>query len=127
MAATGNFVALRSYPVSDPPITAAEAAPTTVANSDHNPGKILRSFEVRVKTLTTTGTPTHVTLRVYAVRDGGEVVVLDDIVVPIALAEPKPSRVYYDAYARALSTRVLSLTAGTDPAVTVLDTQVAEV
>jgi hypothetical protein len=111
-----------------------EAAPTaTVTDFDTtgaDPGRILRSVEVRVDALVTTNSPTHVTLRVYGLRTGDKRFVLGDIVVPIttnAVAEPVPSPIFRDVYVRAIDVKVHAWTAGSTPALssgTVLYTEI---
>lgn len=100
-----------------------EAAPTAtvagLATTGADPARILRSVEVRVDALVTTGSPTHVTLRVYGLRTGDKRFVLGDIVVPIttnAVAEPVPSPIFRDVYVRAIDVKVHAWTAGTAPA-----------
>lgn len=127
--ANGAFKTLRS--AAELTVTAAETAPdATVAAANADPRQIVRSIQVRVKTLATTNSPTAVTLRLYALATGDELVVVDDIVVPItsnAHAEPKVLVTYRDVYARALSVRLQSLTGGSTPQMNTILVQYREV
>lgn len=125
--ANGVFQTLRS--ATGLTVSSAESAPAA-AVADANAQRALRSIQVRVKTLTTTGAPTAVTLRIYALVAGGELVVLDDVVVPMtsnAHAEPKVLLTYRDVYAQALSVRLQSFTAGSTPNMTEITVQYREV
>lgn len=111
-----------------------EAAPTaTVSGFDttgYDPGRILRSVEVRIDALATTNSPTHVTVRIYGLRTGDKRFVLADFVVPItsnAVAEPVPSMIFRDVYVRAIDAKVHAWTAGSTPALTSGSVLVAEV
>ena len=112
-------------------VTSAESAPAaTEAGADANPARTLHSVQIRVKTLGTTNSPTAVTLRLYVFAPGGELVVLDDVVVPLtsnAAAEPKPLVTYRDVYARALSARVQAFAGGSSPEVNSITVQYREV
>ena len=112
-------------------ITSAESAPAAPeAGADANPARTLRSVQIRAKTLGTTNSPTAVTLRLYVFAPGGELVVLDDVVVPLtsnAAAEPKPLVTYRDVYARALSVRVQAFAGGSSPEVNSITVQYREV
>lgn len=123
--ASGAFRVLRAETGLD--ITAAESAPANAAGMQANLGRVVRSLAVYVDTLTTTGTPTQVRLFVYAHKEPGVVVVLDDFYVAIPLAEPKPWRVHRDVSVTHLSIAVQSLTAGTTPAVTAITARYHEV
>lgn len=100
----------------------AESAPSAGAGMDVQLERETTRVAVRVKTMVTSGTPTGVSLRVYA-DVSGTVVVLGDIQISgSSLSEPKPFPVYEDfGSARGLSVKVQSFTAGTSPRVTELE------
>jgi len=122
--ANGTFVTLRSQ--TGLTIAAAETAPTA-GTGGVAVGSEVQDVEVRLDTLTTTGDPTHITLRLYVERHPGIVTVEDDIVVPIPLAEPKPARVYVQRFPRRMWLLVQALTGGTTPNVTAITARLADV
>lgn len=105
----------------------AEAAPAAGA-MDKTFGRIVRSIEVRLAALVTSGTPTAVTGTIYVRRTGGTVVPWLTVVIPVAtdaISGTPPIIQLPDCYAEAVSWKFASFTAGTAPAIVSFDFDVA--
>ena len=105
----------------------AEAAPAAGA-MDKTFGRIVRSIEVRLAALVTSGTPTAVTGTIYIRRTGGTVVPWLTVVIPVAtdaISGTPPIIQLPDCYAEAVSWKFASFTAGTVPAIVSFDFDVA--
>lgn len=105
----------------------AEAAPAAGA-MDKTFGRIVRSIEVRLAALVTSGTPTAVTGTIYIRRTGSTVVPWLTVVIPVAtdaISGTPPIIQLPDCYAEAVSWKFASFTAGTAPAIVSFDFDVA--
>jgi hypothetical protein len=124
--ANGSYQTLRATAAVSHPV--AEAAPTTTFTWPAAP-RVIRSIEVRIGALATSGAPTHANLDLYIKRSGGVVVLWHRFVVPMsgdAISGTPPLAQFPDVYAEEATIRFAAFTAGTNPAVVSFTFQVAE-